>query len=105
MIEHVVLFKLRPEVDGKKLEWMMRETRLRLLKIPSVLALRSGRSLDPCSEWDFFVSVSLDSDERLASYSLDPIHTRFVDDVIEPNTCGRLAMSFQPDPGENPLLS
>jgi len=104
MIDHVVLFKLRPEVDGERVDWMMRETRLRLLKIPSVLAIRTGRSLDACSDWDFFLSVSLDSPERLTSFSREKRYQGLLDEVIAPNTCGRLILDFQTDPGENPLL-
>ena len=46
MIYHLVLFKLKPEVDDQKIEWMMRETRIQLLRIPEVLSMRCGKRLD-----------------------------------------------------------
>ncbi|MFA7345747.1 MAG: Dabb family protein [Terrimicrobiaceae bacterium] len=105
MIEHVVLFNLRPEVGSEKIEWMLRETRIRLLKIPVVRGLRCGHRIDPGADWSLFLLVELDSVEKLASYTHDPAHVRFVDEVITPNTTNRIAFDYQSDPGGDPLLS
>jgi hypothetical protein len=105
MIEHVVLFKLRPEADEKKIEWMLRETRMRLLKIPSVRGLRCGHRLDPALEWPFFLLVELETVEKLDAYLNDPAHVRFVNDVIKPNTSDRLVLDFRSDPGSDPFFS
>ena len=102
MIEHVVLFKLKPEVDAAQLDWMLRETRIRLLKIPFVHGLRCG-----CNQeivWPFFLLVELESLEKLAAYKKDPAHVRYVREVIAPHTTERLALDYQSDPGENPLF-
>ena len=40
MIHHIELFKLRPEVTPAKLEEMMMNTRMILLKIPEVLSVK-----------------------------------------------------------------
>jgi len=105
MIEHVVLFNLKPEIDTKKVEWMLRETRIRLLKIPVVRSLRCGRRIDPGTDWPFFLLIELDSVEKLATYRHDPAHVRFVNDVITPNVTDWIALDYQSDPGEDPLLS
>lgn len=105
MIEHVVLFQLGADVDGAKMEWMMRETRVRLLRIPCVLAVRCGKNVDLASPWAFFLAVTLDSAEKLPVYAAHPIHVRYVEDVIRPHTTARLALDFQTDPGEDPLYS
>ena len=105
MIEHVVLFNLRPEIDAAKIQWMLRETRIRLLKIPVVRGLRCGYRIDPGTEWSLFLLVELDSVEKLACYKRDPVHVRFVKEVIEPNITNRIAFDYQSDPGEDPLLS
>lgn len=104
MIQHVVLFKLRPDVDAEKIEWMLRETRIQLLKIPVVRGLRCGYRIDPAMEWPFFLLVEMDSAEKLAAYMDDPAHVRFVESVIKPNITERMALDFQSDPGGNPLL-
>ena len=105
MIEHVVLFNLRPEIDAAKIQWMLRETRIRLLKIPVVRGLRCGYRIGPGTEWSLFLLVELDSVEKLAFYKRDPVHVRFVKEVIEPNITNRIAFDYQSDPGEDPLLS
>ena len=105
MIQHVVLFNLRPEVDAEKIQWMLRETRIRLLKIPVVRGLRCGHRIDPGTDWALFLMVELDSAEKLAAYLLDPVHVRFVNEVIKPNITDRIALDYQGDPGEDPLFS
>lgn len=105
MIQHLVLFKLKPELDDEKIDWMLRETRIQLLKIHGVRGLRCGYRIDPAMEWPFFLLVELDSAEKLPAYMNDPIHVRFVSEVIKPNITERLALDFQSDPGGDLLLS
>ena len=105
MIEHLVLFNLRPEVDAEKVEWMLRETRIRLLKIPIIRALRCGYRVDPGTDWSVFLLVEFDSVEKLAAYTRDPVHVRFVSEVIRPNITNQIALDYQSDPGGDPLLS
>jgi len=101
MIHHLVLFKLNPEVTNEKIEEIMRETRARLLKISSALTVKCGKAIDPASEWGFFLSVDVESMEKLALYREDAIHIKFVEEIIKPNTCGRLAVDFEMDPGKD----
>jgi hypothetical protein len=100
MIYHLVLFKLKPDVDDAKLEWMMRETRIQLLRIPEVLSMRCGKRVDANGEWPFFLSVELDSTEKLALYRDDPNHVKFVEEVIKPNIAERLALDYEMEPGK-----
>ena len=99
MIYHLVLFKLKPEADEAKIEWMMRETRIQLLRIPEVLSIRCGKRVDAGAEWPFFLSVELDSIEKLPLYREDPHHVKFVEEVIKPNITERLALDYAMEPG------
>ena len=99
MINHLVLFKVKPDVDEAKIEWMMRETRIQLLKIPEVLSIRCGKRVDPAAEWPFFLAVELDSMEKLPLYLEDPNHVKFVEEVIKPNITARLALDYETEPG------
>ncbi|MFZ0710077.1 MAG: Dabb family protein [Terrimicrobiaceae bacterium] len=99
MIYHLVLFKLKPEVDGEKIEWMMRETRIQLLRIPEVLSIRCGKHVDPKAEWPFFLSIELDSIDKLPLYLEDPNHVKFVEEVIKPNIAERLSLDYEMEPG------
>lgn len=101
MIHHLVFFKLQPEVDDLKLEEMMRATRSMLLKIPEVLSVRSGKNTDSDGEWPFFVSVEAESLEKLRMYTEDPVHLKYLETVIKPNTTARYSMDFQTDPSKD----
>ena len=99
MIYHLVLFKLKPDLGEEMVEWMSRETRIQLLRIPEVLSIRCGKNVDPNAEWPFFLSVELDSMEKLPLYLEDPNHVKFVEEVIKPNITQRLALDYQMEPG------
>lgn len=105
MIHHLVLFKLKPEVDDAKLEWMMRETRIQLLKIPEVLSVRCGKKIDPDLEWPFFLVVEVESLDKLKLYAGDARHVKFVEEVIKPNTVARLALDHEMEPGKDVTYS
>lgn len=105
MIHHLVLFKLKPEVDDEKIEWMMRQTRILLLKIPEVLNVKCGKPLAPDATWPFFLSVDVESTEKLAIYREDPNHVKFLEEVIRPNTTERLSVDYEMDPGRDVTYS
>ena len=100
MINHLVLFKLKPDVDEQKIEWMMRETRIQLLRIPEVLSIRCGKRLDARRRVAFFLSVELDSMDKLPLYLEDPNHVKFVEEVIKPNIAERLSLDYEMEPGK-----
>ncbi len=101
MIHHLVLFKLKPEVDEERIEWMMRETRIQLLKIPEVCSVRCGKRIEADLEWPFFLAVEVESLDKLRLYRDDPVHQKFVREVLEPHITGRLALDHEMDPGKD----
>lgn len=101
MIHHLVLFKLNPDVDDEKIEWMMRETRMQLLKIPEVLAVRCGKRIVEKQEWPFFLSLEFESTEKLALYMAHPIHIKYRDEVVFPNITGHVMYDFEMEPGKD----
>ncbi|MDK3157907.1 Dabb family protein [Kamptonema cortianum] len=94
MIQHIVYFKLKPSVTPEKLDEMIIETRIRLLKIQGVTNLKVGKNVDEKSPWQFFLSLDLESMERLELYRDDPIHIKYVEQIIKPNTDDRMAQDF-----------
>ncbi len=101
MINHIVLFKLRPELPASKVEEMMMQTRMQLLKIPVVLSVKCGKRVLPDCEWPFFLAVEFESMEKLEIYRDDPIHLKFVEEVIKPNVSDRLALDYEMEPGKD----
>lgn len=101
MIHHVVFFQLQPHVDAPKLEEMVRTTRSLLLKIPEVLAVKSGRNVDPSSQWPFFMAIEVESLDKLKVTMEEPVHLKFVESVIRPNTTAHFSMDFELDPSKD----
>lgn len=101
MVHHIVLFKLRPEVTPAKLEEMMMNTRISLLKIPEVLAIKCGKKIDPKCEWPFFIALDFESMDKLAVYRDDPIHLKYVEEVLKPHTTEHLILDYEMEPGKD----
>lgn len=101
MIHHVVYFQLKPEVDATMVEELVRSSRSLLLRIPEVLSVRSGRNLDVNSQWRFFVSIEVNSLDKLRVTLDDPFHLKFIEKHIKPNTVAHFAMDFELDPSKD----
>jgi hypothetical protein len=101
MIHHVVYFQLNPEVDKATMEEMVRTSRSLLLRIPEVLAVRSGRNLEPESQWQFFFAIEVDSLEKLRAVRDDPFHIKLMERTIKPNTSNQFELDFELDPSKD----
>jgi hypothetical protein len=101
MIHHVTLYQTLPHVDEAKLGEMMISARVSLIKIPEVAAVRSGKNVDSKSAWKFFVSIEVDSLERLKQVKTDSIYIKFLADVISPNVTEQFVASYELEPGRN----
>ena len=98
MIHHVIYLQLNDPEGTEVLEEMVRGARTWLLKIPEVLSVRSGRNLDPESQWQFFYSYEVESMEKLGLVREDPFHLKFIQQFIKPNTHNQFGMIFELDP-------
>src|SRR6478672_1799569 len=101
MVHHVVLYKLKPEVTPARIEEMMMNTRMHLLKIPEVLSIRCGKRINPDVQWPFFIAIDFESMDRYEMFREDPIHVKFMEEVIKPNTADSLQLFFEMDPGKD----
>lgn len=101
MVAHVVLFRLNPGTTEETIEHMLRQTRMQLLKIPEVLSVRCGRRITPDAEWDFFLITEFESMSRIETYMRHPVHVKYVEEIIKPNTCARMAIDYEMEPGRD----
>ena len=101
MIQHVVYFQLRPEVDKLALEELVRMSRSLLLKIPEVLSVRSGRNLDPESRWQFYFSIEVDSLQKLRITLDDPFHLKLMEKWVKPMIVDSFSLDFELDPSKD----
>lgn len=101
MIHHIELYKLRAEVTATRLEEMMMQTRMNLLKIPEVLAVKCGKKVDPKNEWPFFIAMEFESTDKFAAYKGDPLYLKFTEEVIKPNTTDKMVLVYEMEPGKD----
>ena len=101
MIQHVVYFQLRPEVDKPAVEELVRMSRSLLLKIPEVLSVRSGRNLDPDSKWQFYFSFEVDSREKLRITLDDPFHLKLMEKWLRPQIVESFSLDYELDPSKD----
>src|SRR5438045_5661082 len=104
MIHHVVLYKLKPEVTPARVEEMMMNTRMQLLKIPEVLSIKCGKRVDPESPWPFFIAIDFESMDKYAIFREDPVYVKFMEEVIKTNTEDALTLDFEMDLGRDVRL-
>jgi hypothetical protein len=105
MVHHVVLYKLNPEVTPVRVEEMMMNARMQLLKIPEVLSIKCGKRIEPEMEWPFFIAIDFESMDKFAIFREDPIYVKFVEETIKPNTEDSLTLDFEMDPGKDVRFS
>ena len=98
MVHQVIYLQLSEKVDDAILEEMVRASRTWLLKIPEALSVRSGRNLDPDSQWQFFYSFEVESLEKLKLVKEDGFYLKLEQQFIQPNTGARFEMEFELDP-------
>src|SRR5688500_17570799 len=101
MVHHVALYKLQPGLPPETMDDMIRRTKSLLLKIPEVLAVRTGKRIDPDCEWPFFVALDFASLAKQAMFRDDPVYLRFLLEVIEPYTAESLLIDYEMEPGRN----
>ncbi len=98
MVYHLVLCKAHPDVEDDKVEWIMRETRIRLLKIGEVRAIKCGKRVEIGNEWNFFFGADYESMDKMALGHDDPVYQRFLAEVIAPHVVDQLMLSYEMEP-------
>jgi len=105
MVHHVVLYKLNPEVTPARVEEMMMNARMQLLKIPEVLSIKCGKRIDSELPWPFFIAIDFESMDKYEIFREDPIFVKFTEEIIKPNTEDSLVLDFEMDPGKDVRFS
>ena len=101
MVHYIALCKLNDNVSEETVEEMTRSARSQLLKIPEVLAVRSGKKINPENEWPFFYSVDVESMDKIAMFQDDPILIRFIEKMIRPNSWIVQELVYELEPGKD----
>src|SRR5436190_23624088 len=105
MVHHIVLFKLRPEVTPARVEEMMMNTLMQLLKIPEVFSIKCGKRIHQEMPWPFFIAIDFESMDKYTIFREDPIFVKFEAEIIKPNTAESVTLDFEMDPGKDVRFS
>ncbi|KAL5707980.1 hypothetical protein ACHQM5_018824 [Ranunculus cassubicifolius] len=86
-IEHVVLFKLKPDVDQSKVDTLLKGLR-NLTSIDGVVHLTAGRvhclASDSSLDFDIFFHGRYSSKEVLDNFMAHPTHLKLVNELTDP---------------------
>ncbi len=105
MVHHLILFKLKPEVTPARVEEMMMNTRMQLLKIPEVLSIKCGKRIHDEMPWPFFIAIDFESMDKYEIFREDPIFVKYEAEIIKANTAEALTLDFEMDPGRDVRFS
>ncbi len=98
MIAHFSLYKLKPEVTPEKLEELMTRTRVNLLRVQEVLAVRTGKRINSNDPWEWFVFIEVESLDKLAICQDDPHYIKFREEVVKPAVAEECVEAYEMEP-------
>ena len=106
MIHHLMLLTTKPDVEPAKIEDIMVEIRIRLLKIPEVNNLRVGKRVDQIhNPFTLFYSFDVETMEKLRFVHDSAIYIQFQRQVIEPNVAWADQRNYEMEPGKDVAYS
>jgi hypothetical protein len=102
MIHHLVLLTAKPEVIPTKLEEIMVETRIRLLKIPEVNNLRVGKRVDTTNNpYTYFFSFDVENMDKLAYILENAVFFQFERQILGPFISTSKIFDYEMEPGKD----
>ena len=102
MIHHVVLLTTKPEVIANKLEEIMVETRIRLLKIPEVNNLRVGKRVDVANNaFTCFFSFDVENMDKLAYVMENAVYVQFEKQILGAFVADSKSLDYEMEPGKD----
>ncbi len=102
MIHHLVLLTTKPEVIPTKMEEIMVETRIRLLKIPEVNNLRVGKRVDTVNNpANYFFSFDVENMDKLGFIHDNAVYTQFEKQILGPFVASSKVLDYEMEPGKD----
>jgi len=97
-----MLLTSKPEVIPAKLEEIMVEIRIRLLKIPEVNNLRVGKRVDTTNNpHTFFFSFDVENMDKLAFVQENAVYIQFERQILGPFVASFKALDYEMEPGKD----
>jgi len=94
MIHHLKLIQLKADLPANRVEEMMVESRIRILKIQDVLSLA-----------DLFLALEFENSLKRTSAFDHPLYQQFEAQILKPNAEKIDVLEFEMDPGKDVRFS
>jgi hypothetical protein len=94
-VEHLIIYSVHEECDGRLVEQMMVRGRETLRAIPGVRKVLTGRALRHDTGYGYCWSVRFASPEVVGSYRDHPDHVAFDDNMFRPAAANRISIDFE----------
>lgn len=96
MIEHIVLFRFKPETSQETKVSIQREIKALRSLIPGILDLSMGPNFCERSQgYEYGLVIRFADRPSLDSYQVHPEHQRIVKDLIKPALADILAVDYE----------
>jgi hypothetical protein len=108
MIHHLKLIQLKAGLPVDRVEEIMVESRIRLLKIQDVLSLACGKKMPVLGHKtlaDFFIALEFENSLKRTSAFDHPLYQQFEAQVLKPNAETIELLEFEMDPGKDVRFS
>jgi hypothetical protein len=85
MICHIVFYKMRPDTTEADERGLIGRARRELAKLPGVMNLRVGKSIEASAQgYSLALVMDFHDEAALAAYRVNPDHQHFVKNVAGP---------------------
>ena len=101
MIAHVSLYQLKPDITDERVEECMSRTRVLLLRVPEILAVRTGKRTKEGDRFQWFVMLEVESLDKLAIAMDDPSYFKFRAEVLSSVVAEECTQSYEMEPRKN----
>ncbi len=107
MIHHLKLIHLKPELPKERVEEVMVESRIRILKIQDVLSLACGKKIPgkEVTPHDLFLALEFENSLKRTAAFDHPLYQQFEAQVLKPNAQKIEVLEFEMDPGKDVRFS
>ena len=96
MIKHVILWKLKDELNNKEeIKAAIKEGLENLMgKIPGLIEIKVYTDAIPSSNMDLMLDSTFENEEALKGYAVHPEHVAVADGKVRPYTAQRSCLDF-----------
>ena len=96
MVKHIIIWKLKEEIDQPATKAAIKEALEGLLgKIDGLLEMKIHTEGYPCSAGDLLMDSSFESKAALDAYQAHPDHQAIANTLVRPNAETRLSFDYE----------